>query len=275
MAGAVGAGSWDRIDVGAWPGAGWSVGSYRVLRATPGSGAAGAEAERLAWLGPQISCPEVVAFDGDWLVLTAPAGHPADRPERQPRPDDVPVAVGEALRRLHQLPVAGCPFDRTGPAVLAEIEAGLTAGRFRPERLPAPYDRYQPDALLAMARQQWSEPAPSDLVVAHGQPTLASLFLDQGQLAALTGVFRLGRGDRHLDLAVAYRSLHRAFGPDAVYGLIEGYGRDPDLVRLDHCVLLDVLLDAVAPAAGDSGARAPASRISGVEESAVGEPGRR
>ena len=46
----------------------------------------------------------------------------------------------------------------------------------------------------------------------------------------------------HFDLAIVQRSLHYDLGPAAVFGSYEGYGADPDLVRLDHFVLASLLI---------------------------------
>jgi aminoglycoside phosphotransferase len=224
-----------------------------------------AEAERLRWLGPRFPCPAVVLARGDWLVTTAPPGLPADRPERHPRPDDVPSGLGAALRQLHDLPAGDCPFDAEAGAV-AGIEAALAADRLDPARLPPPYDRYPPARLVELLAQSagaagGTRAAPADRVVCHGAPGVGRWYLDGGRPGSVVGVHRLGLADRHLDLAVACRSLQLHFGPESVFGFLDGYGRDPDLVRLDHFILLDVLTAAIVdPAPPPGSPSVPAGR---------------
>lgn len=232
---------------GGWSGWHGAYGPLWVLAGTPGSGAGAAEAARLRWLTAHLPCPAVVVAEGDWLVVRAPAGEPATRPEAQPQPGDVPRLIGAALRRLHDLPAAACPFERPWEAVLDEIEQAVADGRIDPAALPEPYGRYAPAELARLARQSRPAARPDDQVVGHGRAVAGNLFFERGELSAVAGVGRLGRADRHADLATAWRSLGTLFGPDALHGLVEGYGRDPDLLRLDHHILLDVLLEAITP----------------------------
>lgn len=255
-----------------WPGLVWAVGDRWVWAAPPGSGRAGAEADGLALLDAHLPCPEVVLHHGEWLVTTVPAGHPATEPERQPRPDDVPSAIGAALRRLHDLDpaaVLSSPGHRDGPSGSSEslaeaVTAGLGDGRIDPATLPDPYRRYGAADLAAMVRDGAERSAAAARragdaeVVSHGDPVVGNWFLDGGEVAGVTGVHRAGLADRHLDLAVAYRSLTDHFGPEAVFGFVDAYGTDPDLVRLDHHLLVSLLADQLhpphpgaAPASGD------------------------
>ncbi|MDH3683382.1 MAG: hypothetical protein OEV40_25970, partial [Acidimicrobiia bacterium] len=123
----------------------------------------------------------------------------------------------------------------------------VAAGRVDAAALPSPYDRYDPGRLVTVIHETRPSSEPSDdLVVCHGTPVVPNLFLDSGRFAGWTGLARLGVADRHADLAVAHRSIHALFGPDAVFGFYEGYGAEPDLVALDHYILIDVVLAAVA-----------------------------
>jgi aminoglycoside phosphotransferase len=207
------------------------------------------ERARLDWLRPRHPSPEVVAVDGCWLVLALPPGHPAHAPELSSEPASVPLALGAGLRRLHQLPVGDCPFVRSWETIVAEIEAGIDGGRLDARCLPEPYRRYGPERLGELVRAS-RPPPPPDPVVGHGSPGLSNLFVGTETWSGVIGVHRLGVADRHLDLAVIHRSIAEVLGPQALFGFYEGYGADPDLVRLDHYLLLDLLLTAI----GASGA---------------------
>ncbi len=262
-----------------WPGLVWAVGDRWVWAAPPGSGRAGAEAAGLALVGAHLPCPEVVLHHGEWLVTTVPGGLPATEPERQPRPDDVPSAIGAALRRLHDLDpsaVLRSVDHRIGgsdssESLGARVLAGLAGGAIDPAALPDPYRRYGAVELAAMVRDGAERSAAAAHragdaeVVNHGDPTVGNWCLDGGGRPGITGRHRAGPADRHLDLAIAYRSISDHFGPEAVFGFVDAYGTDPDLLRLDHHLLVGLLADqldpvpapAPAPADGPAGDPAP------------------
>ncbi len=233
----------------AWPGSTWRVGDLWVRRSELHTGAIEAEVDRLRWLSSQpstsVMTQDVLVVEDGWLVSGDLPGHPAHEPDRQPVPEEVPGAVGDLLATLHRRPVESCPFLRTTTMILAEIERAVAESRLDAQRLPHPYSRYEPSRLVELLEA--GRPAQDDLVVCHGSPSLHNLFVDGGRPSGLTGVHRLGVADRHLDLAVAHRSMQAIFGGEAVFGFYEGYGIDPDLVRLDYFVLVDVVTGAIAP----------------------------
>ncbi len=233
----------DAADEIRWPGSVW-MSDTRQVRFGPADVVASA-VERSLWLREWMPVAPIDHVDDQWLV-TLPSGHPAHRPDLQPVPDQVPGLVGEALRRMHDLDVEPCSFSAGWEVQHATIAAAVDAGRLDITALPAPYDRYGADRLLELLVE--GRPDTATIVVCHGAPALSNLWFDQGQLSATTGHHRLGLADPHLDLAVAHRSLQSWFGGEAVFGFYEGYGSDPDLVRLDHYVLIDVLLQAITTA---------------------------
>lgn len=227
-----------------------------------------AEAAALAWLAGRFPCPRVLVDDDGGLVIEAPTGHRADQPEHQLRPDEVPHLIGRALRRLHDLPAHDCPRERPWAGEVAAVAGAAARGHLDRQRLVAPYDRYPPEELVALLQASPGAGDGAAPVVCHGDPVVTNWWFEAGELVATTGVAGLARADRHLDLAVVYRSLHQHFGPESVYGFLDGYGLDPDLVLLDRYVLLAVLREAIHPDDGPGRPQPP-------EEPALcGEPQR-
>ena len=225
----------------------WLVGPHLVRCGPPDVLAA--EVERHNWLAEHSPMPELAVALDEWLV-TVDVGHPVPRPELQPNPDEVPAVLGAAMAELHRLDPASCPFDGGWSSQLTIVEQAVEAKMLDASTLPDPYGRYRPDQLLAMIVE--SQPSDVDAVVCLGTPVASNLFLRGGVFCGAVGVNTLGIADRHRDLAVCHRSLLAHFGPEALLGFYEGYGTDPDLVRLDHYILIDVVLAAVASESDES-----------------------
>ncbi|MFV0260717.1 MAG: phosphotransferase [Acidimicrobiales bacterium] len=223
----------------------------------------GAARDRMAWLGdrsrsghaPGLDPGAVAAVSGEWMVVDPPAGEPADQPERHPELVAICPAVGRSLARLHRLDPTDAPPGAGWAADLVMVEQAVAEHRFDVDRLPEPYRRHQPDRLLAIAADGpvgRPGPEPGPPVVGHGRASPATILLAGDEPAGLMALDRLGVTDRHRDLAAIQRRLHAVFGVDGVVAFAAGYteagGADIDLVRLDHGVLIEVLLDAVIPA---------------------------
>lgn len=192
-----------------------------------------AEHERLNWLRERgIRLPEVVAFDGDVLVLAdAGASSSAARTGA-----GVGTAMGELLRRLHSIPVAECPFDGRLDVVLTQARRQVVEGLVDLDDFEEENRDLTPSDVLA--RLLAERPDHEDLVVAHGDFTPPNV-LDG---AILLDVGALGVADRYRDLALAVRDLREDFGADEVSAFFAAYGlTEPDHRRLDYYRLLDEL----------------------------------
>lgn len=173
------------------------------------------EAERMAWLAPYVSVPEVVEIGADesgrWLVTRSLPGRSAvdRRWKRDPTPSV--VAIGQGLRMFHDAaPVESCPFDWSIETRIATTD----------QRSPA---RTLPD------------PPPHDLlVVCHGDACAPNtLVADDGAVVGHVDLASVGVADRWADLAVASWSLEWNFGPGWEPTFFDAYGIEPDPERID------------------------------------------
>ncbi|MGI5270630.1 aminoglycoside 3'-phosphotransferase [Nonomuraea sp. CA-218870] len=182
------------------------------------SPAAAAEHERLLWLKRWASVPDVVAFEGDVLVLAEVGWRDL---ERRSRPPDAGTIMGETLRALHAIPVAECPFDERLDVKLARAAERVRAGLVDPADLGDEHAGLAPGRVLS--RLLAERPADEDLVVTHGDFTPANVLASPSGEAVLIDVPALGVADRYVDLAVALRALEGRAAADflAAYGLAE------------------------------------------------------
>jgi aminoglycoside phosphotransferase len=211
------------------------------------------ERDRLLWLSTtDLPAPEVLDWqdDGETATLTTATlpGVPLSELPASATAGGV-KALGTFLRRLHASPRDSCPFDRwlavTVPLARVRVDAGLVdeddldaerVGRSAAELL---------DQLLE-GRPRAEELELGDLVVCHGDACLPNILVDPDSLrvTGMVDVGRLGVADRHLDLALAVRSvsdlsLNPAYGPAAAEAMLAAYGLPADPWRLDFYRLLD------------------------------------
>jgi aminoglycoside 3'-phosphotransferase-2 len=199
------------------------------------------EAARLTWLRSQgLPCPDVIAFvrDGgaDWLLVSALPGCDLASETALSAAERVRM-LATALRRLHAIDVARCPFDHRWPLRLAAAERRMRAGvvdegDFDTERAG------QSAAALFSALGNIPVTA-EDLVVTHGDACLPNLIaLEDG--AGFIDCGRLGIADRYQDIALACGSIERNFGAAFVQPFCDHYGCGPlDVAKMKRYQLLD------------------------------------
>ena len=201
------------------------------------------EVARLHWLaGTGVGCPRVLAERSDqglhWLLTSAVPGR-----DLVSSPDLAPAAIvgiaAGALRRLHRLVVAECPFDQRLDARIARARRRVEAGAvdeadFDEERL----GRSARSVLDEVLRRR---PAAEDLVVAQGDACLPNICAENGRFTGFVDCGRLGVADRFQDLALAARSIRHNLGEAWVEPFLRRYGGRIDAERMAFYRLLDEL----------------------------------
>ncbi|MFK4069776.1 APH(3') family aminoglycoside O-phosphotransferase [Streptomyces sp. NPDC029674] len=180
------------------------------------------EADRLAWLaGRGIPVPRIVERGADdrlaWLVTEAVPGRPA----ADEWPPEQRFAVAESLAdlaaALHGLPLADCPFDRGLTVTMEQAARNVADDLIDLDDLDDERAGWSGQHLLDELHR--TRPAAEDPVVAHGDLTPENVLLDPTtcRVTGVIDVVRLGRADRHTDLAIALRELTHEedpwFGP--------------------------------------------------------------
>jgi streptomycin 3"-kinase len=170
------------------------------------------ERRRIEWLaGTGIPGPSLVDWSttsegGAELVMTAVPGVPASELDSGALLRAWPSLVG-MLRRLHELPVVGCPFERRLGTMFRLAEDVVRRDAVIPEFLAEEQQGRPATELLADLRAQLDErlaQEPHDLVVCHGDACLPNFMVDPETLTCtgLIDLGRLGTADRHADLSL-------------------------------------------------------------------------
>lgn len=202
-----------------------------------------AERDRVAWFGERgLPGPRVLDWRrtdaGACLLTSAVPGVPAD----QVSADELWAAwesIADAVRRLHAVPVAECPFRRGLDGVVGVARDVVSRDAVNPDFLPEEQRHTPPRELLARLTGQLAlrrEQEAADTVVSHGDLCLPNILLDPRTLdvSGFIDLGRLGLADRHADLALLLTNARetwpdeaRARAADAAFA--ERYG-----VALDH-----------------------------------------
>jgi kanamycin kinase/streptomycin 3"-kinase/aminoglycoside 3'-phosphotransferase-2 len=211
------------------------------------------ERDRLEWLaGTDLPAAEVLDWEDDGETATVTVRALPGVPMSELPATSTAGAVrslGLFLRRLHASPRENCPFERwlavTVPLARLRVDHDLVDESDFDEERSGRSASALLDELLEL-RPRAEELEVGDLVVCHGDACLPNFLVDpeSHEVTGMVDVHRLGVADRHLDLALATRSmanttLNPAFGPDAADALLAAYGGPADPWRLDFYRLLD------------------------------------
>ncbi|KQX55310.1 MULTISPECIES: APH(3') family aminoglycoside O-phosphotransferase [unclassified Paenibacillus] len=201
------------------------------------------EFERLLWLQGKLPVPNIIDYiteDNREYLLTVelPGTHAAD----QSNSDRLPGIVRElalALRRIHDLPIDDCPFDKSLAVHINEAKQNIELGLVDVEDFDHKRSGRSSDSLfheLLITR-----PPNEDLVFTHGDYCLPNILLyEDGRLSGYIDWGNAGIADRYQDLALAHRSLIHNFGMTWAELFLHEYGLErPDREKIEFYQLLD------------------------------------
>lgn len=200
------------------------------------------EVARLRWLAAQgLACPEVIAHEKDgeceWLLMSALPGSDFVSAERL-QPLERVRLLADALRRLHAIDIAACPFDHRLENRIAEARARMLAGHVDEDDFDeARLGRSAEDLFRELEETRSSM---EDLVVTHGDACLPNFMADGPKFSGYIDCGRLGVADRHQDIALACGSIEYNFGEELVAEFLKVYGDfEPQAEKMAYYQLLD------------------------------------
>ncbi|TFF05894.1 aminoglycoside 3'-phosphotransferase [Pseudomonas sp. BCA14] len=199
------------------------------------------EIKRLRWLR-QVDLPAPVVLDEvqddhrHWLLMTTVPGQDLASASELSAAQVINL-LATALRTLHQVPIARCPFDHSLEQRIARAQAHVSAGRV--DESDFDDERLGQSAEDVFAELLSTQPEPHDRVVTHGDACLPNFMAAEGHFSGFIDCGRLGISDRYQDLALAARSIQRNLGQAWVKPFFEVYGVEPDEQRIKFYCLLD------------------------------------
>jgi streptomycin 3"-kinase len=192
------------------------------------------ERDRVAWLATTgIPGPTVLDWhaggDGAYLVTSTVDGIPADQVPAAMLRGAWP-AITEQVRALHALPIGDCPFSRDLAQMWAIAADVVARGAVNTGFLPVEQQRTPPPELLARLATQLDTrlaQEPDDTVVCHGDLCLPNIVLNPDTLtvAGFIDLGRLGRADRHADIALLLANARETW-PTEAEALDEAFAGD-------------------------------------------------
>jgi kanamycin kinase/aminoglycoside 3'-phosphotransferase-3 len=215
------------------------------------AGASEAEIAMLRWMRGRVPVPEVLAAEGEYLLMSRTPGKMLCAAEIMSQPRMLAERIAEALQLLWNADVTDCPYPDRTAALLDEasrrVEAGLCSMTEVEPETYGPDGFASPEALLRWLLDNRPDERP---VLSHGDFCLPNVFADEGGVTGFIDVGRAGICDPYRDLAIVCRSLRAnyegkfartgmpPFDYDALFAEL---GIRPDVERMRYYVLLDEL----------------------------------
>jgi aminoglycoside 3'-phosphotransferase-2 len=200
------------------------------------------EAECLAWLA-RIGqpAPRPVDFtvyeEHRWLLMTALPGHDLASSDEL-SPERRVELFADALKTLHAVPIATCPFDRRLAVTLDIARVHMEAGIV--DETDFDDERSGRSAHSVFVELMESLPAAEDLVVTHGDACLPNFMADTAGFTGFLDCSRLGVSCRYRDLAIACNTIVRNLDETFIPVFFARYGiAAPDDTRISFYRQLD------------------------------------
>jgi aminoglycoside 3'-phosphotransferase-2 len=201
------------------------------------------ECARLKWLATQeLPCPRVVAYetqaDRHFLLMTRLAGSDLASSAGALPPDRIISILAMALKALHSVDPAACPFDN-------RLDRRIEDARKRVEAGAVDEDDFDDEREGRRAEDLFTElyrlkPSQEDVVVTHGDACLPNFMAIEGAFTGFIDCGRLGLADRHQDIALACWSIRYNLGDEWVKPFLDIYGGPAiDEAKIAYYRLLD------------------------------------
>lgn len=184
------------------------------------------EHELLHWLNGKLPVPNVLYYedrgDKEWLLMSEISGYmPFD--ERFQNKERVIRDLAQGLRQIHSVPIGHCPYHRYTEELIDEAERRVRENLVDVNDFDEHNQGKSPEELFGILLE--TRPKENDYVFAHGDYCVPNIILTENGVNGYIDWGRGGVADRHLDLALAKRSITYNFGEKWVPGFFKAYGQ--------------------------------------------------
>ena len=198
----------------------------------------------MRWLNGKLPVPEVLYFDGAYLLMTAVAGEMAWDSStdllREPITDTI-HALAEGLKMLWAVDITDCPFSNRLDKKLADALYNVENGEVNPNAFDdANIGRTPEEIYDELIRKR---PVIDELTFTHGDYCPENIFVNGDKMSGIIDFDRTGIADKWQDIALCVRSI-RYHTDDEDYctaRFFEYLGIEPDREKIDYYILLDEL----------------------------------
>ena len=232
----------------------WPDGREAYLKAQPELGSAAErqlgptvslarDRELLGWLKGRVPVPEVLGFASEggmeYLLMSVVPGQPASDGEFLLVPEQTLPLLAQALKQLHALPIADCPFEIGLAQKLTLARQHLEQGLVDAQGFQEIFQGLSAVELYAHLQAALPQ-QPEDLVFTHGDACLPNFLIAAGRFQGFIDLGYAGVADRWQDLALLVRSLYRnGYTAEHARLCLASYGTELNQEKLDFYLLLD------------------------------------
>jgi len=183
----------------------------------------------------------------EYIAQSEFAGSNANDSDKHYSVEKVANQIGESLKQIHGLDPKSLDQNletHDWQYLNAKAEAIINSNEFDPKNLAAPYSKYTADELLTNLKL--SIPDTCDLVPSHGNPITENFWFKKDELTGISGLETMALSDPVWDLAVTHLSIQESLGAAVVFAMYDGYGKEPSVAKLDHCIFLINILNSTS-----------------------------
>ena len=202
------------------------------------------DCEIMQWLSDKLPVPEVIYFDGEYLLMTAVDGEMAWDSStdllREPIIDTI-QALADGIKMLWTVDITDCPFSNRLDKKLAEALYNVEHDEVNPDAFDDSNIGRTPEEIYEELIR--NRPSTDELTFTHGDYCPENIFVRGDKMSGLIDFDRTGIADKWQDIGLCVRSIRYHTDDEDYYiaRFFEYLGIEPDWKKIEYYILLDEL----------------------------------